>query len=159
MGTKILKRLGVFFITVIVFVTVIAPCLDLGERDVYAASSYTYTSMVRKSVSISEDRKLSYYLVEPKGSGKHNVVILFSGINGTGSFEKSFLYYASKWMATKKLKPVVFVIPILEKYGSNRYFKAFVDEKINGKTKMEYLFDKIRDGSISRKANPNYGIF
>ena len=158
MGAKILKRLGVFFITVIIFVTVIAPCLDLGERDVYAASSYTYSSMVRKKISISEDRTLEYYLVEPKGSGKHDVVILFSGINGTGSYEKNLLYYASKWMATKKIKPVVFVIPILENYGSNKHFKVFVDEKINGKTKMEYLFDKIRDGSISRKANPKTSI-
>ena len=158
MGARILKRFGVFFITVVLFVAVIAPCLDLGEKDVYAASSYTYTSMVRKSIPLSEDKTLDYYLVEPNASGKYDVVILFSGLNGVGSYEKNFLYYASKWMATKKLKPVVFVIPILEKFGSNKYFKDFVDEKIDGKARMKHLFDMIRDGSISRKANPKTDI-
>ena len=57
MGAKILKRLGVFIITVVMFVAVIAPCLDLGERDVYAASAYTYTSMVRKSIPHSASQK------------------------------------------------------------------------------------------------------
>ena len=158
MGDRILKRLGVFCITVILFVAVIAPCLGLGGGEVQAASSYTYTSMVRKSISISEDRKLEYYLVEPRNTGKYDVVILFSGLYGTGSYENTFLYNASKWVASKKIKPVVFVIPILEKYGSHRYFRDFVDEKINGKTKMEYLFGMIRDGSISGKANPKTDI-
>ena len=154
MGTRILKRLGVFFITVVIFVCVIAPCFKLGGKDVYAASSYTYTSMVRKSISISEDKTLDYYLVEPNSKGKYEVVILFSGLYGVGNLESTFLYNASRWMATKKIKPVVFVIPILEKFGSHKYFRNFVDEKINGKTRMEYLFDMIRDGSISSKVNP-----
>ena len=158
MGTRILKRFSVFFITVVMFVAVIAPCFNLGEKDVYAASSYTYTSMVRKKVSISEDQTLDYYLVEPKSSGKYDVVILFSGLYGVGNLESTFLYNASRWVATKKIKPVVFVIPILEKFGSHKYFRNFVDEKISGKTKIQYLFDKIRDGSLSRKANPKTNI-
>ena len=175
MRANILKRLGVFFVTVILFVAVIAPCLDLGERDVYAASSYTYTSMVRKRISLGKvkvevdgevegegeneiEKTLDYYLVEPTAPGKYDVVILFSGLYGVGSFENSFLYYASKWMATKTIKPVVFVIPILEKFGHNKYFKNFVDEEINGTTRMKYLLDIIRDGSISAKAIPNTDI-
>jgi len=169
MGTRILKRVGVFFVTVVLFVAVIAPCLDLGERDVYAASSYTYTSMVRKSISLGKvkvegeeeteiEKTLDYYLVQPKASGKYDVVILFSGLYGVGSFESTFLYNASKWMASKKIKPVIFVIPILEKFGHNKYFKNFVDEEINGTTRMKYLIDIIRDGSISSKANPKTDI-
>lgn len=172
MEARIFKRLGVFFVTVVIFVTVIAPCLDLGERDVYAASSYTYTSMVRKSISLGKvkvegegeeedveiEKTLDYYLVEPTASGKYDVVVLFSGLYGVGAFESSFLYYASKWMATKKIKPVVFVIPILEKFGHNKYFKNFVDEEINGTTRMKYLLDIIRDGSISAKADPKTDI-
>ena len=154
MGTNIFKRLAVFLMTVVIFIAVIAPCLDLGEEDVYAASARTYTSMVRKSRSLGSGQTLDYYLVEPNTSGKYDVVVLFSGINGVGPFEKSFCYYASKWMATKELKPYVFVIPILEKYGTGDYFGYFMDKKINGKTKMEYLMDMIRDGSISSKANP-----
>ena len=61
-------------------------------------------------------------------------------------------------MATKKIKPVVFVIPILEEFGNHKYFRNFVDEKINGKARIEYLFDMIRDGSISKKANPKCDI-
>ena len=66
MLTRILKRLGVFSITVIIFVAVIAPCFNLGEKDVYAASSYTYTNMVRKSIPLDEEngKTLDYYLVE-----------------------------------------------------------------------------------------------
>lgn len=169
MGTRILKQVGVFFVTVIIFVALIAPCLDLGERDVYAASSYTYTSMVRKSISLGKvkvegeeeseiEKTLDYYLVQPKASGKYDVVILFSGLYGVGSFESTFLYNASKWMASKKIKPVIFVIPILEKFGHNKYFKNFVDEEINGTTRMKYLIDIIRDGSISSKANPKTDI-
>ena len=169
MGTRILKRVGVFFVTVVLFVGLIAPCLDLGERDVYAASSYTYTSMVRKSISLGKvkvegeeeseiEKTLDYYLVQPKASGKYDVVILFSGLYGVGSFESTFLYNASKWMASKKIKPVIFVIPILEKFGHNKYFKNFVDEEINGTTRMKYLIDIIRDGSISSKANPKTDI-
>ena len=169
MGARILKRLGVFFITVILFVAVVAPCLDLGERDVYAASSYTYTSMVRKSISLgkvesegegedAKDKTLDYYLVEPAAPGRYDVVILFSGLYGVGSYESSFLYYASKWVASKQINPVVFVIPILEKFGSHKYFASFVDEKINEKTRMEYLFGIIRNGSISDKVNPKTDI-
>ena len=169
MGTRILKRAGVFLVTVVIFVALIAPCLDLGERDVYAASSYTYTSMVRKSISLGKvkvegeeeteiEKTLDYYLVQPKASGKYDVVILFSGLYGVGSFESTFLYNASKWMASKKIKPVIFVIPILEKFGHNKYFKNFVDEEINGTTRMKYLIDIIRDGSISSKVNPKTDI-
>ena len=136
MGARILKQLGVFFITVVMFVAVIAPCLDLGEKDVYAASSYTYSAMVRRSITLDEEngKTLDYYLVEPTAKGKYDVVILFSGLYGTGTMEKTFLYYASKWMASKQLKPVVFVIPILEKFGSHKYFRNFVDEKISTPT-------------------------
>ena len=158
MGTNIFKRIGVILITAVVFVAVIAPCFDLGEKDVYAASARTYTSMVKKSISLGDDQTLDYYLVEPNTSGKYDVVVLFSGINGVGPFEESFRYYASKWMATKQLKPYVFVIPILEKYGTGDYFGYFMDKKINGKTKMEYVMDMIRDGSISKKANPKCDI-
>ena len=158
MGNNIFKRIGVILITAVVFVAVIAPCLDLGEKDVYAASARTYTSMVKKSRSLGDDQTLDYYLVEPNTSGKYDVVVLFSGINGVGPFEESFRYYASKWMATKQLKPYVFVIPILEKYGTGDYFGYFMDKKINGKTKMEYVMEMIRDGSISSKANPKCDI-
>ena len=158
MGAKILKRLGVFIITVVMFVAVIAPCLDLGERDVYAASAYTYTSMVRKSIPLDEEKTLDYYLVVPKNAGKYDVVILFSGLYGTGTLENNFLYYASKWVATKQIKPVVFVIPILEKFGHNKYFKNFIDEEINGTTRMKYLIDMIRDGNLSSRANPKSDI-
>lgn len=160
MGARILKQLGVFCITVVMFVAVIAPCLDLGENDVYAASSYTYSAMVRRSITLDEEngKTLDYYLVEPTAKGKYDVVILFSGLYGTGTMEKTFLYYASKWMASKQLKPVVFVIPILEKFGSHKYFRNFVDEKINEKARIEYLFDMIRDGSLSSKVNPKTPI-
>ena len=158
MDTRIFKRIGVFLITVVIFVGVLAPCFNLGERDVNAAAARTYTSMVKKSRSLGDDQTLDYYLVEPNTSGKHDVVVLFSGINGVGPFEESFRYYASKWMATKQLKPYVFVIPILEKYGTGDYFGYFMDKKINGKTKMEYVMEMIRDGSISGKANPKCDI-
>ena len=158
MGTNIFKRIGVILITAVIFASVIAPCFDLGEKDVYAASARTYTSMVKKSVPLGDDQTLDYYLVEPNTSGKYDVVVLFSGINGVGPFEESFRYYASKWMATKQLKPYVFVIPILEKYGTGDYFGYFMDKKINGKTKMEYVMGMIRDGSISNKANPKCDI-
>ena len=160
MLTRILKRLGVFSITVIIFVAVIAPYFNLGEKDVYAASSYTYTNMVRKSIPLDEEngKTLDYYLVEPTSKGKYDVVILFSGLYGAGNLESNFLYHASKWMATRKIKPVVFVIPILEEFGNHKYFRNFVDEKINGKARIEYLFDMIRDGSISSKANSKTNI-
>ena len=158
MGTNIFKRIGVILITAVIFAAVIAPCFDLGEKDVYAAAARTYTSMVKKSRSLGDDQTLDYYLVEPNTSGKYDVVVLFSGINGVGPFEESFRYYASKWMATKQLKPYVFVIPILEKYGTGDYFGYFKDKKINGKTKMEYVMEMIRDGSISKKANPKCDI-
>ena len=36
MGTNIFKRIGVILITAVIFAAVIAPCFDLGEKDVYA---------------------------------------------------------------------------------------------------------------------------
>ena len=63
MGTNIFKRLAVFLMTVVIFTAVIAPCLDLGEEDVYAASARTYTSMVRKSIPHSASQKKAYFTV------------------------------------------------------------------------------------------------